>query len=122
MSKPKSGLFNGTSGVKSCKGADDATSQPESKKPIASAADVNKYHHVFHQDRHNLKEFLKTFSNDEGAAFDRLQQEYNKYIRQNGIRNWRLQITVKINGFDLTIRGTVIDGIGHIGTAYQGGK
>lgn len=63
---------------------------------------------------------LNSFNNDEDAAFNKLNEVYNNYIKGNGITNGYLQIKVNINGFNITIRGIVIDGVGHIGTAYEG--
>ena len=111
MSKPKSGYFNGTKGSKTIK---------EDSGLTANTGIRNKYHHIFDKERHNLREFLKSFKNDEEAAFNKLNEEYNTYIRGNNIKDGYLEIRININGFKITIKGVVIDGVGHIGTAYEG--
>ena len=112
MSKPKSGLFKGTKGEK--------TPIAIGERKANGQTNGNKIHHIFHKDQHGLREFLKSFNNDEAAALNRLNQEYNKYIKNSHIKDGFLKIKVNINGFEITIRGIVIDGVGHIGTAYQG--
>lgn len=111
MSKPKSGLFNGTEGAKTTSSNNSTTTNSRNK---------NKYHHIFDKERHRLRGYLESFNNDEEAAFNKLNEEYNNYIRSNRTQNGYLEINVNINGFKITIRGVVIDGVGHIGTAYEG--
>ena len=111
MSKPKSGLFNGTKGTK--------TTSPNSNSSTNSS-NKNKHHHIFDKERHRLRWYLESFNDDEEAAFNKLNEEYNNYIRNNKTKDGYLEINVNINGFRITIRGVVIDGIGHIGTAYEG--
>lgn len=116
MSKPKSGVFTNTIGSKY-----KETQENETKNTTSTPKfDSNKKHHIFHQEKHNLQNYLKSFNNDEDAAFNKLNEEYNNYIKRNGITSGFLKIKVQINGFEITIRGVVIDGIGHIGTAYEG--
>lgn len=116
MSKPKSGMFNGTAGSKIVK----ASNESEKKNPSNSKGDANKKNHIFHKERHKLQNFLKTFNNDEDAALNKLQEVYNNHIKSSGIKNGRVTVIVNINGFDITISGVAIDGVGHIGTAYEG--
>lgn len=111
MSKPKSGLFNGTKGTK--------TTSPNSNSSTNSS-NKNKYHHIFDKERHRLRGYLESFNDDEEAAFNKLNEEYNNYIRNNKTKDGYLEINVNINGFRITIRGVVIDGVWHIGTAYEG--
>lgn len=113
MSKPNSGTFKGTNGSK------HSNKNNDSPKP---SGNDNKKNHIFHKERHNLKDFLKTFNNNEDAALNKIKEEYNNYIKSNGIKNGRVEITVQINGFNITIRGVAIDGVGHVGTAYEGEK
>ena len=114
MSKPKSELFSGTNGTKNNNSSTDLKNNSAGN----ITGDINKPHHIFQQDKHKIKEFLKTFNNNEEAAYNRLREEYNNYISGNGIRSGLLKIKININGFDITIVGNVIDGVGHIGTAY----
>ena len=115
MSKPKSGYFNGTFGSKVNESKDNSDYSPSSL-----TMDKNKIRHIFNNPRHNLEEFLKTFNNDEEAAFNKLQEEYNNYIKSNNIKNGTLRVKVQINAFEITIRGIAIDCVGYIGTAYIG--
>lgn len=110
MSKPKSELFNGTTGAKTTS---------SDRVWVANHGNKNKYHHIFDKERHRLRRYLESFNNDEEAAFNKLDEEYNNYIRSNRTQNGYLEISVNINGFHITIRGVVIDGVGHIGTAYE---
>lgn len=110
MSKPKSGLFNGTAGTKATSSDSDS---------VANTGNKNKYHHIFDKECHRLRRYLESFNNDEEAAFNKLNEEYNNYIRSNRTQNGYLEISVNINGFKIAIRGIVIDGIGRIGTAYE---
>lgn len=111
MSKPKSGLFSGTSSTKESNANTDSTNKGGGSK--------NKYHHIFDKEQHKLQRYLKTFDNDQEAAFNKLSEEYNNYIRSHNSPNGYLEIKVNINGYKITIRGVVIDGVGNIGTAYE---
>ena len=110
MSKPKSELFHGTSGTKQPKSGVDTNN--------ASSGKVNKYHHIFDKPQHKLQKYLETFNNDQEAAFNKLNEEYNNYIRDHNSPDGYLEIKLNINDCKITIRGVVIDGVGNIGTTF----
>ena len=80
--------------------------------------DPNKLEHIFGNEQHNLGDFLNSFNGDRTAAYIALLNATQEYIQTNDITGTFMNIVVEVNGFFITVRGTVVDGIVKIGTAF----
>ena len=83
----------------------------------ARAVDPNKLHHIFGQARHNLDDVVKAAGSRE-AAFDALQKGAQSAV-DAGKLTGRFETVVNVGGFDVTVRGAVVDGVARIGTAFR---
>ena len=66
--------------------------------------------------------FLNSYGGNQAAAYGAVLSAGQSYVtvaRISGVINAYNQITVSVNGFNITIRGNVINGCLHIGTFYQ---
>ena len=84
----------------------------------SNAADPNKLNHIFGNEKHNLSDYLKAFNGNKAEAYNALEKATQQYVDANGITGSFKDIVVNVNGFDITVRGTIIDGIVKIGTAF----
>jgi hypothetical protein len=80
--------------------------------------DPNKLKHIFGKPEHNLGNFLKKFGGDQEKAYKALEGVTQKYVNINNITGNFKDIVVNVNGIDITVRGTVINGVAKIGTAF----
>ena len=78
---------------------------------------INQAHHIFGESKHNLTSVLKKFGNDPIKATIALNKAAQKYISRNSITG-RFTETIKFGGANVTIRGTVIDDVAKVSTAY----
>ncbi len=83
-----------------------------------NAVDPNKLNHIFGNPEHNFDGFLKMFNGDQTAAYNALLRATEEYVKINNIVGRFQDIVVNVNGFNITVRGNVIDGIVKIGTAF----
>ncbi len=79
----------------------------------------NKANHAFHNKKHDhhLDEVLESFNNDEISAYKKMTEIAQNYIDNIGASSAD-QFIINVNGFDVTVRGKVIDGFFRITTAY----
>ena len=84
----------------------------------SNAVDSNKLNHIFGKPEHNLEGFLKMFNGDQTAAYNAILRATEEYVKINNIVGRFQNIVVNVNGFDITVRGNVVDGIVKIGTAF----
>ena len=85
-------------------------------QPVNNAVDANKLNHIFGKASiiwMNLYIFLM-----EEQAYSALLEETVKYIKANNISGVFQNITLNVNGFNITVRGNVVDGVVKIGTAF----
>lgn len=73
---------------------------------------------MFGKARHNFREFLELYGCDQVQAYQAILKDTEEYIRANGITGSFENIVITVNGIDITVRGIVIDGVVHIGTAF----
>lgn len=88
-------------------------------QPMATSGCENDYHHIFDNPQHNLAPFLNSYGGNQAAAYGAVLSAGQSYVtvaRISGEINAYNQITVSVNGFNITIRGNVINGCLHIGT------
>lgn len=81
------------------------------------AVDPNKLHDIFGQAKHNLDDVVKAAGSRE-AAFDALQKGAQSAV-DAGKLTGRFEIIVNVSGFDVTVRGAVVDGTARVGTAFR---
>lgn len=58
------------------------------------------------------------FNGDQTAAYNAILRATEEYVKINNIVGRFQNIVVNVNGFDITVRGNVVDGIVKIGTAF----
>ena len=90
-------------------------------QPMASSGCENDYHHIFDNPQHNLAPFLNSYGGNQAAAYGAVLSAGQSYVTAaciSGVINAYNQITVSVNGFNITIRGNVINGRLHIGTFF----
>ncbi|MFT9078673.1 hypothetical protein [Ethanoligenens sp.] len=90
----------------------------EAAKDAEKVADANKLNHIFGKSEHNLDSLLGKYSGNETKAFNALETATQKYVGANNITGNFKDITVNVNGINVTVRGTVINGQVKIGTAF----
>jgi hypothetical protein len=81
-----------------------------------NVARANKIRHIFGPARHGLGEVVSHFGSEE-AAFQALERATQQAVQSQGLKGI-FETTVKLGGTDVTVRGSVIDGIARIGTAF----
>jgi RHS repeat-associated protein len=82
-----------------------------------AVADPNKLHHIFGEPKHNLGPLLNQFGGNQQAAFEAVQNAAQAAIQQQGITG-KYKIVVNVAGLDVTVKGTVMNGVARIGTFY----
>jgi RHS repeat-associated protein len=87
-------------------------------KGTRSTVDPNKLNHIFGKKEHNLDTFLSKFGGDQVKAYNALEKVTQQYVNSNKITGTFKDIIVNVNGVDVTVRGTVINGQVKIGTAF----
>lgn len=107
---------------------DDITVEPiefaengEELQPMATSGCENDYPHIFDNPQHNLAPFLNSYGGKQAAAYGAVLSAGQSYVTAaciSGVINAYNQITVSVNGFNITIRGNVINGRLHIGTFF----
>ena len=80
--------------------------------------DPNKLNHIFGKSEHNLGDFLNSYNGNQTDAFKALLKATQNYVQSNNITGTFKDIVVNVNGFDITVRGAVVDGVIKIGTAF----
>lgn len=88
------------------------------KKGAGKSVDPNKLNHIFGKSEHNLGGLLKKYGGDQTKAFNALESATQKYVNTNNVTGNFKDIVVNVNGVNVTVRGTVIDGQVKIGTAF----
>lgn len=78
--------------------------------------DVNKLHHLFGRESHNLAQVVTEFGSRE-AAYASLKTATEAAVKAKGITG-TFKMVVQVGGSQVTVRGNVVDGVLKIGTAY----
>ncbi len=79
--------------------------------------DPNKLSHIFGQSRHGLDSLVRLFGSQE-AAYRAMQEATEIAVRAQNITGV-FQLIVKVGSEMITVRGSVVDGVVKIGTAYK---
>jgi RHS repeat-associated protein len=91
---------------------------PNNWKNGQSGEDViNKANHVFGKSEHNLNGLLKKYSGNTVKAYRGITDATQKYVKKNNITE-NFETILKVKGYNVTIRGTVINGMARISTAF----
>ena len=80
--------------------------------------DPNKLKHIFGKAEHKLQDFLKSYKGNQTNAFNAIEKAIQKYVTKNGITGTFKDVVIKVKGYNITVRGAVIDGKVKIGTAF----
>ena len=89
--------------------------------PMMARGCENDYNHIFGNPEHNLDEFVEHYGGDQAAAYAAVSVAAQAYVTSHqitGIINAFNQITLNVSGFNITVRGNVINGRLHIGTFF----
>jgi len=84
----------------------------------AEAIDFNKLNHIFGKEQHNLDGFLKSYNGNQVKAYQALERATQSYVKAHKITGNFKDIVVRVNGTNITVRGTIVDGKVKIGTAF----
>jgi hypothetical protein len=79
------------------------------------------FSHIFGQSRHNLGEVVSAFGSEE-SAFTALQRGVQGLANAGDLAadtRGVFEAVVNVRGFDVTVRGRLIDDVAHIGTAFR---
>ena len=82
-----------------------------------AAANANKLFHIFGKTEPNLEGLIAKFGSQE-EAYKALLQATEAVVKQDGVTGV-FEKTVQVAGESITVRGNVIDGVVHIGTAFK---
>lgn len=82
-----------------------------------AAANANKLNHIFGKAAHNLQALVSEFGSQE-AAYNALRQATQAAVSQQGLTGV-FEISVKVGSQTVTVRGTVVNGVAEIGTAFK---
>lgn len=76
--------------------------------------------HVFDNPTHDhkLDSYLKSYNGNQTQAYNAVQQAGQNYVNSNNITGIVKDIVINVNGYDITVRGMVVDGIFRIGTFF----
>jgi hypothetical protein len=113
-------FINDVTGNNSNSGQSSSGGSSSNVQPPQDPIDPNKLNHIFHNlaHDHKLDKFLVSFGGNEESAFRALQQAAQDYVVQHNIVGHIDDIIVNVNGFEITVRGEVIDGFARISTAF----
>ncbi|MDX2000063.1 MAG: RHS repeat-associated core domain-containing protein, partial [Thermoanaerobaculia bacterium] len=82
----------------------------------AQAVDPNKLHHIFDKAGRNLGPLVAKFGSQEGA-FLAVREAAQAAVSSQGLSG-TFRTTVKVGEYTITVKGSAIDGIAHIGTFW----
>ena len=89
--------------------------------PMMARGCENDYNHIFGNPAHNLDGFVGYYGGNQAAAYAAVSVAAQAYVTSHqitGIINAFNQITLNVSGFNITVRGNVINGRLHIGTFF----
>jgi len=81
---------------------------------------INRANHIFGPkslEKHALGDFLKKFGGNKVKAFQSLERATQKHVTNNLI-DGVFEVSVKVRGVGVNVRGRVVDGNVNIGTAF----
>jgi len=78
---------------------------------------ANKIHHIFSKSQHKLGNLLCKFNGNERKTFNAIYNATFKQVKKKGIIG-TFETVVKVQGQNVTVRGSVVNGIVRIGTIF----
>ncbi len=85
--------------------------------------DPNKLNHIFGKPTHNLDEYLQSFKGNQAEAMTAIQEEFSRVAGMYSEQELRTGISLNVNGFQMTVRGNVLEnGVVRVGTAFIPGE
>ncbi len=83
-----------------------------------TAVDLNKLNHIFNNPEHNLDPLVEFNNGDQATTFSEVAKEASKVAGNYTNGQLMKGIQVSVQGFTVTVRGTIIDGVFKIGTFF----
>ena len=77
----------------------------------------NTLHHIFGKAQHNLGGYLTSFGGNQASAFAALESATARALGANAAAG-TFETVVVVNGFQITVRGAIVNGVVRIGTAF----
>jgi hypothetical protein len=103
----------------------DEKDKKEKKDDGKPTAQENQANHIFGDKtlaKHNLSDFLKSFSGDKIKATEAItsavQNQQNTGLLSS-LQNGNFVTNVQISGFNVTVSGRVVSGVARVGTAFM---
>jgi RHS repeat-associated protein len=93
---------------------DDAARTARTYNSRVSSTGVNNIHHIFGQSKHKLDGLVSAFGSKENA-YDQLLEATRAAAKSS---TGRFEVTVKVGGYTVTVRGKIVNGQPRIGTAF----
>ncbi len=84
--------------------------------PIGPGAGLNKLHHIFGKEAHNLGSLIQRFGS-QGATFQAVRSATQAAVKSQGLTGV-FETTVNVSGQHVVVRGKVIEGVARIGTFF----
>jgi hypothetical protein len=78
---------------------------------------LNKLNHIFNNLEHGLQGFVESFGS-QNAAYDALKRAAQRGIEAQGLLGGTFKVVGDVGGVNVTITGTVTNGVARVGTAY----
>jgi hypothetical protein len=88
-----------------------------SKLGLGRTVDPGKLDHIFGQSRHQLDNLVEAFGSRE-QAYWAVYDEFAKVADNYTTDELHAGIQVVVNGFTVTVRGDIVDGVAKIGTFF----
>ena len=86
-------------------------------KALSNTVDPNKLEHIFGQTRHNL-DVLVSFYGSETTAYNAVYDAFSSVAPNYSNAQLNRGIQIMVNGFNITVRGNMVDGVPKIGTFF----
>ena len=78
----------------------------------------NKLNHIFNNPQHHLDDLVDTFNGNQQSAYNAVSSEFSKVAANYTADELAKGVQITVNGFNLMVRGSCIDGIAKIGTFF----
>ncbi|MBO0664124.1 hypothetical protein LQ948_15935 [Jiella sp. MQZ9-1] len=91
---------------------------PDGPDDDDDSKDPNKVDHIFGDkqlQKHKLDQYLESFDGDKAQAYRALQNATRNAVRAT---SGPFQTVVRSNGFNVTVRGAVVNGVPRLSTAF----
>jgi len=80
---------------------------------------LNKANHIFGKSDHGLDGLLRVYNGDQTKALEAIIKSTQNLANEGKlIQNFHDGVSINVQGFDIVVRGEIIDGVVEIGTAF----